>query len=169
MSNGQNKHEKVFFTPKLDNAQKKASRIFKIEICLPNSLGNISQRTFLDKIISYEPLIRCIVSSENSTNDNTVKIFKIFIDVANTHTNKWLAQRVYRFFQRTLNKLIRETVVGNLEPDQYQESKCWIKIIKPDREERAIKWATNEFDACFTAHYEITQFSEKYKKHYFGN
>ena len=154
-----NKREKIIFLSNLKNAPKKLSKLFKVEICIPKNIFILSQRSFFEKVLLYEPLIKCILSIDPTNKDRSVVLFKLFIDVTPTSRYKWKSQQVFEFFHCILNDLIQD--MGDWKSESLQSTKCYIKVIKPEKQYRAIKWAINDFESCFTAHYENAHFLKK--------
>ena len=152
MTENENKGGKYIFPFNFAKAPKKLSKFFQIELSVQKSILEIIPRSFLDKALVYDRLIKCIVSIDLTNYDDSVVLYRIYLDVSPTYQYKWKSVQVYNFFNAILNGFIQYR--EDLNPDNLVYSKCYIKIIKPEKQDRAIKWATTDCDSCSTSHFE---------------
>jgi hypothetical protein len=152
MAKNEIKSERFVFPSNYTKAPKKLSKFFLIAISVPKSILELSTRSFLDKAIVNDRLIKCIVSIDPTNYDDSVVLYRIYLDVSPTNQFKWKSEQVYNFFNCILNGFIQDR--ENWNYDNYVYSKCFIKIIKPEKQDRAIKWATTDCDSCFTSHFD---------------
>ena len=145
----------------LKDAPRKKSRIFKAEIKILNKDCIINKIELFNKIIEAEPMMNCIVSLDVNTIKSSKKSMKLFFDTVHTSWVKWKSVQIYKFLEDILVRLLSE--------NGFSINDIYISIIKPDHLERGIKWATKDYDPCYTKNYKTCQFSETFRIEMWAN